>query len=254
VTPRAALLLAVAGGALLGAGPAAAQEPAPAPDEAALLTLVSPNAAAGQTLDTRRPQFVWRSAPVTEPPGPWRYDLSVFNVAGGDVRGVRNLADTAYRIPFDLETNTSYRWAVTARLTTGDSVRVESRTTFVIVDPTAPLATLLYQNFPNPFPTAESITTCIWFDLATPSQVRLDLYDVRGNHVRSIVPNGEVQGFLQAGRYGRASPAGNSGCDPRFSWDGRAGDGNYAPAGVYLLRLRAAGGVNDFRKVLFRGR
>jgi hypothetical protein len=239
-------------GALLGAGRASAQEPPP--DTAALLTLVFPNAAAGQTLDTRRPLFVWRSAPVAEPPGPWRYDLSILNVAAGDVRGVRNLADTAYQIPFDLETNTSYRWAVTARLTTGDSVRVESRASFVIVDPAAPLATLLYQNFPNPFPTNESATTCIWFDLATPSQVRLDLYDIRGNHVRSIVPGGEVQGFLQAGRYGRASPAGNSGCDPRFSWDGRARDGRYAPAGVYLLRLRAAGGVNDVRKVLFRGR
>jgi hypothetical protein len=251
---RAGRALPAAAGVLALAGALGAQDPPPPPPPEELLTLIFPNAATGQTLDTRRPLFIWRSAAVPAPPGPWRYDLSIINVAAGDVRVARGLADTTYSPPFDLETNTSYRWAVTARLTTGDSVRVSSRASFVIVDATAPLATLLYQNFPNPFPTPDSPTTCVWFDLAIPSQVRLDLYDLRGSHVRSIIPNDEIKGLLQPGRYGRASPAGNSGCDPRFSWDGRTRDGRYAPAGVYLLRFRAVGGVDEMRKVLFRGR
>jgi hypothetical protein len=117
----------------------------------------------------------------------------------------------------------------------------------------APRATLLYQNFPNPFPTAESATTCVWFDLRDAADVRLDVYDLRGNHVRSLVPAAEVGGVLPAGRYGRATPGGSSGCDPRFAWDGRASDGRTVPTGVYLLRMRA-GAVDMTRKMLYRGR
>jgi len=115
-----------------------------------------------------------------------------------------------------------------------------------------PRATLLYQNFPNPFPTADNATTCIWFDLRDAADVRLDVYDLRGNHVRSIVPTAEIGGVMPAGRYGRATPGGSSGCDPRFAWDGRASDGRTVPTGVYLLRMRA-GAIDMTRKMLYRG-
>jgi len=115
-----------------------------------------------------------------------------------------------------------------------------------------PRVTLLYQNFPNPFPTAESATTCVWFDLRDAADVRLDVYDLRGNHVRSIVPAAEIGGAMPAGRYGRATPGAGSGCDPRFAWDARASDGRTVPAGVYLLRMRA-GTIDMTRKMLYRG-
>ena len=115
-----------------------------------------------------------------------------------------------------------------------------------------PAVTLLYQNFPNPFPTVESRTTCIWFDLDRISTVTLTVHDVRGNLVRRLLPGGSVPQPLSAGRYGRASPSSGTGCDPVLTWDGRADNGTVVPRGVYLIRLRAAGTVS-IKKALFQG-
>ena len=112
----------------------------------------------------------------------------------------------------------------------------------------APPATLLYQNFPNPFPTATSATTCVWFDLAEAGPAALDVYDLRGNRVRRLFPAPGDDAHLPAGRYGRG--AGGSGCDGRFAWDGTGEDGRRVPTGVYLLRLHTRGG-DQVRKVLF---
>jgi len=86
-----------------------------------------------------------------------------------------------------------------------------------LADGTLPPTTLLYQNFPNPFPAGGRDSTCIWFDLA--------------------------------GRGGAGGPT----CDPRLMWDGRADDGRVVPAGVYLYKLTARG-VIQFRRIVFRGR
>ena len=114
----------------------------------------------------------------------------------------------------------------------------------------APAATLLYQNFPNPFPTAASATTCVWFDLAEAGPTSLAVYDLRGNRVRRLFPDAVTSATLAAGRYGRG--AGGTGCDGRFTWDGTGEDGRRVPAGVYLLRLRTRGD-QQVRKILFTG-
>ena len=231
------------------------------------LVLLSPNSATGSTVASRRPTFVWHSAAVTSPPGPWRYDLTIVNVATGVALVTRDLADTTFTPATDLQANTSYRWSVVARLPTGDTTRVASLATFVITDDGVPPATLLYQNFPNPFPattaagaaavgtTAGFGATCVWFDLAHASAVTLQIFTLRGDHVRTLVPGSALSGLLPAGRYGRASTAGgaNSGCDPRLAWDGTADDGRVVPAGVYLVRL-VADRTSSVRKIVFRGR
>lgn len=112
--------------------------------------------------------------------------------------------------------------------------------------------TVLYQNFPNPFPTPVSATTCLWFDLSASGEVTLAVYDLRGHLVRTIVPSAEIPGFLDAGSYGRQVAGTNAGCDPRFSWDGRATDGHAIPPGVYLARLHTDGRWQT-RKMVFRG-
>jgi len=114
-----------------------------------------------------------------------------------------------------------------------------------------PAITLLYQNFPNPFPSTSTRTTCIWFDLNRTTSVSLTIHDLRGNLVRTLLPNASSPPFLQPGRYGRASPSG-AGCDPAFAWDGTAADGSMVPRGVYLIRLRA-GGVQSIKKAVFQG-
>ena len=221
------------------------------------LTLISPNDLNGSTLETQRPRFVWRSAAISSPPGPWLYDLQIRNVGSGQILSYAGLSDTSFVPPvatsgLPLDFNTSYRWSVTARLSSGESATVQSRSSFVILNPAIPLATLLYQNFPNPFPTATSPSTCVWFDLSTPATVSLDVFDLSGRHVVNIVPGRSGSTSYPAGRHGRV-PAGSSPvwCNGNIQWDGRGRDGRFAPPGVYLLRLRA-GRVESVKKIVFR--
>jgi hypothetical protein len=115
-----------------------------------------------------------------------------------------------------------------------------------------PAITILYQNFPNPFPTPDSRVTCIWFDLNRTTSVSLTVHDVRGNLVRRILPNAATPQFLAPGRYGRATPTSDAGCDPVMSWDGRDANGAAVPRGVYLIRLRA-GGDQSIKKAVYQG-
>lgn len=218
------------------------------------LTLISPNDPNGITLETPRPRFVWRSPRIEGSIAPWTYDLEISNVGSGQSIFYANLTDTTFTIWAPLEFNTSYRWAVTARHGGGESVRVQSVSSFVIVNPAFPLVTLLYQNFPNPFPTATSSSTCVWFDLHIPARVRLDVFDLSGRHVSNVIPGPRGTAQYPAGRHGRVSGGPSpTGCNGDIQWDGRGDDGEIVPAGVYLLRLRAAG-VESVKKVVFRGR
>ena len=121
-----------------------------------------------------------------------------------------------------------------------------------VADTGRPAITVLYQNFPNPFPTSDSRTTCIWFDLNRTASVSLTVHDVRGNMVRQILPNASSPQFFAPGRYGRATPTAEAGCDPTMMWDGRAADGSVVPRGVYLIRLKA-GGTQTIKKAVFQG-
>jgi len=80
----------------------------------------------------------------------------------------------------------------------------------------------LYQNFPNPF----NPTTTINFDVPVKSHVTLDIYNVLGQRVRTLVDR-----VLSAGRWTE-------------DWDGRAQDGARAASGIYFYRVEAG----DFLK------
>jgi hypothetical protein len=207
--------------------------------------------------DVRQPLFRWRSPSVDTGPGPWRYDLDVTLTSNGEtVLAATGLSDTLYRPPSPLQANTSYRWRLTARLTAGPGeVIAESPGSFVIIDPPLPTTTLMYQNFPNPFPSAASFSTCFWFDVGEPGgTVSIEVLDLRGNPVNTVVPAADGQTVFPAGRYGRGAPGLGSNCDNRFIWDGTARDGRPVPPGVYLARFRANGGPPTVRRILFLGR
>jgi hypothetical protein len=153
------------------------------------LRLVSPTAF-NIPVFSRLPTFTWSSASVTSPPGPWLYDLTVVNTyTQAATFTATGLTDTVFTLPTPLEANTSYRWRVRARINTGDpadETTVVSPTTFVISSADAPLATLLYNPFPNGFPNAVSGNACIWFDLAVRSRVSLTIHDRQYHRVRVI--------------------------------------------------------------------
>jgi hypothetical protein len=207
----------------------------------------------GAVVYDRRPRFVWSRPQVDDPPGPWEYLVEVLFLGQPVVRGTTT--DTVFALPpgAELETNAPYTWTVTARLR--GSGQSESFTTgpFTVFDSLAvPTATLLYQNFPNPFPSATRRATCIWVDIAQATRASLEIYSLRGVRVRRLLPNPELGELLGARRYGREVPGSGTGCDPRFEWDGTDDRGDRVPAGVYLLRFRAEG-VETVKKVVFRG-
>lgn len=81
---------------------------------------------------------------------------------------------------------------------------------------------------PTPNPTTSGCDVA--FELATAGQVALDVFDVRGRHVRTIA----------SGRF--------AGGEHRRAWDGRSANGAPLGAGVYFVRL-TAGGVTQSRKL-----
>lgn len=217
------------------------------------LVLLSPETP--QQLESRRPLFVWRSAPVLPLIGPWKYDLEVTTTGGGTKAATSGISDTTFRFDVDFESDASYRWSVRAYLPKGDAIKASSRSTFFILNPALPTATILYNNFPNPFPTASAFATCFWFDLAEPGgRVTLDILDLRGNLVRSLIPGVDGQRDFPPGKYGRGAAGTGTNCDGRFIWDATGSDGRSVAKGVYIARFRAAGGPTTFRNIYFKGR
>jgi len=206
----------------------------------------------GSSTPDTQPTFTWSPTPVASPPGPFHFDVFVFRTGIPiPLFGAGGLTDSTFQIPRPLERNATYRWELIVHAG-ADTSRVAAPRPFVILDAGAPPATLLYQNFPNPFPSATRSATCIWFDLATASQVELDVLTLRGGIVRHVLPSPSVPAILPPGRYGRGT-TGASLCDERFTWDGRADDGEWLPAGVYLYKLKV-GGLIQFKRLVYLGR
>jgi len=82
----------------------------------------------------------------------------------------------------------------------------------------APARTQLGFAAPNPFGARLSIQLAV----AHPQRIRLQVYDLAGRTVRTLLD-------------GAASPG-----NEIVEWDGRDREGRLAPAGVYLLKLDAA--------------
>jgi hypothetical protein len=88
----------------------------------------------------------------------------------------------------------------------------------VVVELALPVAYALAQNYPDPF----NPTTTITYDLPDMAQVRLMIYDLSGQAVRTLVHNYHHQ----PGRYA-------------IVWDGRDDAGHEVFTGLYLYRLTA---------------
>jgi hypothetical protein len=91
----------------------------------------------------------------------------------------------------------------------------------------APLSYALEQNYPNPF----NPETRIYFEIPQSHQVTLAVYNMLGQHVRTLV----VQDFA-SGRH-------------VINWDARDKFGNRVPTGVYIYRIKA-GNFIDHKKMM----
>jgi hypothetical protein len=93
-----------------------------------------------------------------------------------------------------------------------------------------PRRTVLLQNVPNPF----NPTTTIRFELSQPADVRLEIYSVRGERIRTLVSG--------------ARPAGSH----AVVWDGRDRRGAAVASGVYFYRLEAGRFARTRKMVLLK--
>lgn len=96
--------------------------------------------------------------------------------------------------------------------------------------PQLPTSMTLSQNYPNPF----NPSTTIQFSLAQSSRVRLDIYNILGQHVRELAND-----YRPAGDY-------------LLAWDGMDYSQNPVGTGVYYYRLTTDHGVLSRAMVLIR--
>jgi hypothetical protein len=75
----------------------------------------------------------------------------------------------------------------------------------------------LKQNYPNPF----NSSTTIEFDLPQRGEVQLEIFNLLGMKIRTVIDRA-----LDAGRY-------------QFSWDGRDNDGKIVASGLYFYRMKS---------------
>jgi hypothetical protein len=90
-----------------------------------------------------------------------------------------------------------------------------------------PVSFEVSENYPNPF----NPETTIEFTLPTNLFTRVDIYNVRGERVRTLV--------------NQVKPAGRH----RMIWDGRLENGTAAASGAYLIRV-SAGEYSEILKAL----
>ena len=108
--------------------------------------------------------------------------------------------------------------------------KIDADGSIVIASDTPAASCRLFSNYPNPF----NPTTTIRFYLSEPSDVRINIYDVNGEHVTR----------LASGFYGEGMHA--------IPWDGRAADGSAVSSGIYFCRFESGADVLSQKMVLLR--
>ncbi len=146
----------------------------------------------------------------------WNFDHAgdYASRGGGTASGFTSTYDVDWDAEGNLYSVSYYGWTVekwhTDNLPFVNLTSVEGRS-----ESGVPGEYTLEQNFPNPFNPSTTIT----FQLPERTQVRLVVYNLLGQEVRTL-----VQGVRPAGRH-------------RVRWDGRDNQGHRVAAGVYLYRL-----------------
>jgi hypothetical protein len=98
------------------------------------------------------------------------------------------------------------------------------------VNDSGPAVFSLSPNYPNPF----NPETSIGYTIVESGVVRLDIVNISGQLVRTLVDGAQSQGRHTV------------------VWDGRDGSGKRVSAGVYLYRLRAGGFIETKKMMLLQ--
>jgi hypothetical protein len=113
-------------------------------------------------------------------------------------------------------------WSSVWNFTTGDIVSVER------IDNELPAHFALSQNYPNPF----NPTTSIRFSLPTEASVRLEVYNMLGQRIATLIDGA----MYHAGNY-------------QYTWDGQDDSGNSVSSGMYIYRI-TAGEYSELKRMI----
>jgi hypothetical protein len=121
------------------------------------------------------------------------------------------------------------------RFKTIDLRNLDNKNTEVVVAdkyeaPFVPKATALMQNFPNPF----NPTTVLTYDMASAGQVTIQVFDVSGRLIRTL-----LDARAELGRH-------------QVAWDGKDASGSSVPSGIYFYRMKTSGFDATKKMILVR--
>ena len=129
-----------------------------------------------------------------------------------------NLQSGDYSCDLIIQTGTDYEIYLPVNLTVTETT---------VENDILPEKTGLYQNYPNPFNPATNIK----FSLREKSNVLLEIYNIRGQKVKTLV-NEQLNNGLH-----------------EISWDGRDEHQNSVASGIYFYKMKA-GGFSSLRKMI----
>lgn len=88
----------------------------------------------------------------------------------------------------------------------------------------------LEQNYPNPF----NPTTTIEYELNRSDKIQLEIFNIRGEKVKTLVNE-----FQNAGSY-------------RIQWDGTNSNGSKLSSGIYFYTIKSGGEVSTKKMILIK--
>ena len=106
----------------------------------------------------------------------------------------------------------------------------EGKITKIAFNDLSPQKFRLQQNYPNPF----NPVTTIQYELPKATQVTLEIYNMLGQRVRTLIQAKQAQGIH------------------RVKWDGTNDSGQAMPSGVYIYRLKSKDFTTSRRMLLVR--
>jgi len=147
----------------------------------------------------------------------------------GQVRVITTLASEGYR--FTVSNSANQTEVATSTLATyKPQIRFSTQPVSDYDETQKPLTTRLGSNYPNPF----NPTTTIYFDLLKPAYATLEIFNVKGQLVKTVAAD-----LFTAGRH-------------FVNWDGLDASGASVSSGIYLYKLQTDDYVNTKKMILLK--